>query len=1048
MANVNEFSQPIKLLNGGPLDAWAGPYDSIAAANAAIANVTDAGGKNLREGKSVLIGDSNSYVLYRWKGGFADSNLVTDIPVSSAREYTQKYVQISKGASASNTSAVYDIKKNGYFLKFNAGDPFDGQSLWLYDRIKVFYANTENKKVGLEFTIVKTKGSPNPTLGFTLFNRQGNLVNAFGTPSFVSERNKREVIAGYDVITYNCTILLRDQVNALNPNYNNEYFTVSAFVQMPQTGTAPLNFELYCKNRSVILPDEDFNRNKIDAEVQAPSLPVKVTNIQYSPAVDGSNATNNPTATEATIPALGVNRVIGFDCIIRNTEALRLIPLNSVVKVKFNTDNIRIERLTSTDDYLVATGSTVGVAKASYVTGSTVSLTIDLTRVDLDLRLVLSLMTSLIDPQKPGKISLRSVECYAQNNGVKNPVEATLWKDTNNRNPIPYFASGEAFYGGVLDKDTGILTIPRRITNVNPNYLAAIINLEPLRSAFTYSAAYSARIMSFTWLIKVKIKGFNFDSKDDAYYNSRTYVSTIEGKFPQAWANKPTLATTRSFHYPSLVEGEDPFFILRYEYLISESALPALQVHAMLSDPFIPELEVSFETMSISTNSNSTPDYTTYLGRSVKQNSFGARFISDYATKINTGELKVFKAQTIGNVIEGSTGSNDTTVTNVVGYIGTKDVSAYTGVISSVNINVSSAMSADLVVGLIDQHGIIIPSVTVPISLSAGKNIIGYRTMADSPLPIKPGEQLFLRFAGSAILPAKTSAGDKYLTATNVSSPTVTEVSGKQLDFRYIIIGTNTPFAPIASKEEVKSLAEQLEDIANSGVKLTAPNGVRWSLAVDNSGNITAVTTKYKKIVAIGNSITRHEITSYWWGDWGMAASSRDKDWVHLVLQRAKLAEPTATIEATNLAAWEQATTSAARNALLPQLDSVLTSDVDCVIIRLSENVQDITTLQADYQSLIQYIRTKSPLASIFAGGSFWVADAKDAAIAAACAAENVTFSKQSHLDSSDNKSAIGAIVNGDDGQTHSVDNQGVANHPGDKGMEAISKIFINQIGL
>ena len=30
---------------------------------------------------------------------------------------------------------------------------------------------------------------------------------------------------------------------------------------------------------------------------------------------------------------------------------------------------------------------------------------------------------------------------------------------------------------------------------------------------------------------------------------------------------------------------------------------------------------------------------------------------------------------------------------------------------------------------------------------------------------------------------------------------------------------------------------------------------------------------------AIGNSITRHSLSSYWWGDWGMAASTKDKDY-------------------------------------------------------------------------------------------------------------------------------------------------------------------------
>ena len=35
--------------------------------------------------------------------------------------------------------------------------------------------------------------------------------------------------------------------------------------------------------------------------------------------------------------------------------------------------------------------------------------------------------------------------------------------------------------------------------------------------------------------------------------------------------------------------------------------------------------------------------------------------------------------------------------------------------------------------------------------------------------------------------------------------------------------------------------------------------------------------------VAIGNSITKHVINDYWWNEIGMAATSQDKDYVHLI---------------------------------------------------------------------------------------------------------------------------------------------------------------------
>lgn len=73
MSNT-ETSKSIKLMNPGPLDAWMGPYESVAAANAAIPNLV-LEGKNLRVAKFPLIGTDDSYVIYCWQGGFANSNL-------------------------------------------------------------------------------------------------------------------------------------------------------------------------------------------------------------------------------------------------------------------------------------------------------------------------------------------------------------------------------------------------------------------------------------------------------------------------------------------------------------------------------------------------------------------------------------------------------------------------------------------------------------------------------------------------------------------------------------------------------------------------------------------------------------------------------------------------------------------------------------------------------------------------------------------------------------------------------------------------------------
>jgi hypothetical protein len=68
MANT-EIAKSFKLLNPGPLDAWYGPYDSIALANQAVPSA-------IRLNKKVGINTDNGVVEYWWKDGVLDNDLV------------------------------------------------------------------------------------------------------------------------------------------------------------------------------------------------------------------------------------------------------------------------------------------------------------------------------------------------------------------------------------------------------------------------------------------------------------------------------------------------------------------------------------------------------------------------------------------------------------------------------------------------------------------------------------------------------------------------------------------------------------------------------------------------------------------------------------------------------------------------------------------------------------------------------------------------------------------------------------------------------------
>ena len=57
--------------------------------------------------------------------------------------------------------------------------------------------------------------------------------------------------------------------------------------------------------------------------------------------------------------------------------------------------------------------------------------------------------------------------------------------------------------------------------------------------------------------------------------------------------------------------------------------------------------------------------------------------------------------------------------------------------------------------------------------------------------------------------------------------------------------------------------------------------------------------------VAIGNSITKHVINDYWWNEIGMAATSQDKDYVHLISSYLEDLHGEVCMNAVNFSVWE-----------------------------------------------------------------------------------------------------------------------------------------------
>ena len=189
--------------------------------------------------------------------------------------------------------------------------------------------------------------------------------------------------------------------------------------------------------------------------------------------------------------------------------------------------------------------------------------------------------------------------------------------------------------------------------------------------------------------------------------------------------------------------------------------------------------------------------------------------------------------------------------------------------------------------------------------------------------------------------------------------------------------------------------------------------------------------------LALGNSITSHPGGAYWWNeDVGMAASTEDKDYVHLVA--STLPQPSK-FYAYNFSTWE--TQAHDRAETLSLLDGYLSDKLDLVTIQLSENASDISTFEDDYVELIEYVKNGAPNAQIIVIDDFWDSGEKVESKKAASEKENVDFVSLEEIKGNvDYQAGLGTVVLDEDGNEHVIEHEGVARHPGDKGMEYIAE--------
>lgn len=199
----------------------------------------------------------------------------------------------------------------------------------------------------------------------------------------------------------------------------------------------------------------------------------------------------------------------------------------------------------------------------------------------------------------------------------------------------------------------------------------------------------------------------------------------------------------------------------------------------------------------------------------------------------------------------------------------------------------------------------------------------------------------------------------------------------------------------------------------------------------------------FRKVLFLGNSITKHgpKADIDWSGNWGMAASAEDKDYVHLVVAGlAAKGGAAPEVMVRNIADFERAHVG---YDVAGKLREAIDFQPDLIIVAIGENVPALKS--PEEQAAWQESATKL-LTAVKAGrqpvllvrSCFWKNEAKDAALQQASAAAGGRFVDIGALSADESNYGRSERV---------FKNAGVANHPGDRGMAAIATALLDALG-
>lgn len=213
-------------------------------------------------------------------------------------------------------------------------------------------------------------------------------------------------------------------------------------------------------------------------------------------------------------------------------------------------------------------------------------------------------------------------------------------------------------------------------------------------------------------------------------------------------------------------------------------------------------------------------------------------------------------------------------------------------------------------------------------------------------------------------------------------------------------------------------------------MKQIEKNTVNAETQLSSGGRLTFYGDSGKRIMFVGNSITKHDILPEigWMESYGMAASCQEKDYVHLLMKKIdEKAEASYCI--CQVADWERHYKQGEK--MLSSFEAARDFESDIIVMRIVENCPteefDGEKFSEEYKRLIRYL-DKTGNAKVIITTSFWRHTADNEIVKTAIEL-GYPYLYLGDMGERNEMMAIGLF-----------EHKGVQIHPGDKGMKEIAE--------